>query len=193
MQLLLSRGLYDFRGVQYVDNSFGVAILENVNAQAGSQVPLRWTFDEPAGSGVSDHLPLSARFRIVGDDDPTRYQPLVNPGRAEQVSTVPRPVDYGAVKRTGVPAVRDLGSDEAVRQSGRIGQLYVVEGEVSGEKPFRIRIFAEDYLVWAFDLDLRLQIYRRYKLGDRLTILGELGQHRGQWQFVVRDRSWLDP
>lgn len=193
MHLLLTRGLYDCRGVQYVDNSFRVAILDDINAQPGSRVPWRWTFDAADGQGVSDHFPLYARFRVVEDQDPNRYLPLVNPGRPDPAPPAPRRVDYGAVQRTQVPAVRELGSDAAIRQARRIGQVYLVEGTVSGERPFRLRVFAEDYLVWAFDLDLRRQIYRRYQVGDRFTILGELGQHRGQWQFIVRDRAWLDP
>ncbi len=193
MQLLLTRGLYDFRGVQYVDNSFHVAVLDDVNAQPVTRLPRRWSFEGPGGSGVSDHFPLLARFRVVGENDPDRYQPLVNPGRPDQVSTAPRPVDYRVQPGAHAAAAREFGSDAALRQTQYIGRVYRVDGEVSGERPFRIRLFEEDYLVWAFDLDLRLEIYRRYKLGDRLKILGELGQHRGQWQFIVRDRSWLDP
>jgi endonuclease/exonuclease/phosphatase family metal-dependent hydrolase len=193
MQLLIVRGLHDFRGVQYIDNSFGVAIREDLNAQAGTRVPLSWNVIEGTGTGFSDHFPISACFRAVDDADTSRYQTLTNPGRAHQTSATPRPVDYEAVRAARVPAARDFGSDAALRQADHIGRVYRVEAEVSGEKPFRIRLFEEDYNIWAFELELRLEIYRRYQVGDRLTLYGELGIHRGQWQFIVRDASWLNP
>lgn len=193
MQMLITPGLYDYRGVQYVDNSFEVAILENVNAQAGSRVPLAWNFEGDVGGGFSDHFPVYAHFRVVDDGDPTRYLRLQIPGQAEQGADAPRSVDYAAVHRSTMPVAQRLGSDAALRQGDHVGQVYLVEARVSGERPFRVRLFEQEYTVWAHDLELRREIYRRYPVEAGMVFYGELGLHRGQWQFLVRARSWLDP
>lgn len=63
MQLIVSRGLYDFRGVQYVDNSFGVGAFHDLNMTPDGK-PFAWSF-EGAGQGFSDHFPLFAHFTVV--------------------------------------------------------------------------------------------------------------------------------
>lgn len=63
MQMMVSRGLYDFRGIQYVDNSFGVAAFEGLNVTSDG-LPFAWNF-QGAGHGFSSHFPLYARFTTV--------------------------------------------------------------------------------------------------------------------------------
>jgi endonuclease/exonuclease/phosphatase family metal-dependent hydrolase len=64
MQMLVSRGLYDFRGVQYVDNSFAVGEFPDLNADEHGE-PIGWSFRGIAGSGFSVHFPLYAKFITV--------------------------------------------------------------------------------------------------------------------------------
>jgi len=63
MQMIISRGLYDFRGVQYVDNSFGVGAFQDLNVTPDGK-PYAWSF-HGAGQGFSEHFPLFARFTVV--------------------------------------------------------------------------------------------------------------------------------
>lgn len=63
MQMIISRGLYDFRGVQYVDNSFGVGAFQDLNITPDGR-PFAWSF-QGAGQGFSEHFPLFARFTVV--------------------------------------------------------------------------------------------------------------------------------
>jgi hypothetical protein len=72
MHLIVSRGLYDYRGVQYVDNSFAVAKFPGLNVDA-TGVPVRWSGDGQTGSGFSDHFPISARFTTVKDGRTDRW------------------------------------------------------------------------------------------------------------------------
>lgn len=192
MQMMITTGLYDHRGVQYVDNSFEVLALPGRNAQLGSGVPIAWQFLGDDGAGYSDHLPIRARFRVVDDDQTERFMQLADPSQGRSSRTA-RPVDYQAVKRADVPRALELDRDEAVRVAEHVGHVFLVEATVSGERPFRVRLFQQDYTVWAFDIDLRRTIYRRFPLGQPMHFYGELGMHRGQWQFVVRDPSWLRP
>jgi len=64
MQMLVSRGLYDFRGVQYVDESFGVGEFSDLNQDERGE-PIGWSFGGLAGSGFSTHFPLYAKFITV--------------------------------------------------------------------------------------------------------------------------------
>ncbi len=192
MQMMITRGLYDYQGVQYVDNSFDVAILEGLNAQRGSQIPIRWNFFNGDGAGFSDHFPIYSRFRVSNEDDSQAFVDLESPGTEATTSTAARTVDYTQVKSIPLPRLRDLGSDNAIRSSENLGHVFRIEATVTGERPFRVTVFNEEYNVWAFDIDLRRKIYERYVVGDPLVIVGEVGIHEGNWQFVVRDISWLD-
>jgi hypothetical protein len=64
MQMLVSRGLYDFRGVQYVDGSFGVGEFPDLNMDARGE-PIGWSFNGLYGSGFSVHFPIYAKFITV--------------------------------------------------------------------------------------------------------------------------------
>jgi endonuclease/exonuclease/phosphatase family metal-dependent hydrolase len=63
MQMIVSRGLYDLSGVQYIDDSFEVAAFAGVNVNAEGK-PYRWSF-QGIGRGYSKNFPLVARFRTV--------------------------------------------------------------------------------------------------------------------------------
>jgi hypothetical protein len=71
--------------------------------------------------------------------------------------------------------------------------VFLIDAVVSGERPFRIRIFEQEYTVWAFDVNLRREVYSRFPLDKKIKVYAELGLHNGEWQFVVRDTSWLKP
>lgn len=75
MQLMVSRGLYDFRGVQYIDNSFGVAAYEGLNATPEGK-PVSWSF-KGAGQGFSEHFPIYARFMSVRNNRTDQFVRLM--------------------------------------------------------------------------------------------------------------------
>jgi len=193
MQMMITRGMHDYQGIQYVDNSFVVAILEDFNAQPGSQTPLAWRKVNGQGGGVSDHFPIAARFRVVTEDDPHSFFQLDHPSIEQpEIDTQPLPVDYSQLPKQTLPTTRQLGSDQAIQRASQLGKVYRVAGTVSGEKPFVIKIFEDDYKVWSFDRDFRMEIYRRFPVGSSIEFYGELDFHEGLWQFVVRDPSWLE-
>jgi len=78
MQMLVSRGLYDFRGVQYVDNSFGVAEFPGLNTNEHGE-PWGWSSSGMAGSGFSVHFPLYAKFITVRNNRADVYLALTPP------------------------------------------------------------------------------------------------------------------
>lgn len=193
MQMMVTRGLYDYQGVQYVDNSFRVAVFEDLNAQPGSQTPLAWRKVQGTGGGFSDHFPIAASFRVIKEDDPNSFFQLEFPGLEHpEKDAVPLLVDYSGLPKDRLESTAELGSDQAIQQVARMGRVLRVKGTVSGEMPFVIRLFEDDYKVWAFDRDFRIEIYKRFPLGSSIEFYGELDFHEGMWQFVIRDPDWLD-
>jgi hypothetical protein len=191
MHLILSRGLYDYRGVQYVDNSFAVGKFVGLNADAGG-VPVRWSFDGAGGSGFSDHFPISARFVTVSDNRPDRYLALRNgsveqPGPVEVVR-----IDYAHLDLPGIavsPAALPAGT--AIRTEALKGKIFLVEGRVAGSARLAVEFRGETYDVWSYDEALRTKLRATYQERATLRFYGELGQFRDRWQFIVRDASWV--
>ncbi len=193
MQLIISRGLYNQHGIQYHDNSFGVLAVEGLNAQRGTGMPIRWVFGEDDGGGFSDHLPIYARFHVVNVNAPRRYIEIQSPGNEATGTAKLRWVDYKAALKVEHPSVHDLAGDNEIKDFSKLGHIFRVKGKVSGEKPLRIRIFEDDYNLWAFDVEMRRAIYAKLTVGAEFDIIAELGIHEGQWQFVIRDLAWLAP
>lgn len=78
MQMIVSRGVYDFRGIQYVDNSFGIAAYEELNATAAGE-PYKWSF-KGIGQGYSEHFPIFAKFTTVKTNRIDQYISLPQRG-----------------------------------------------------------------------------------------------------------------
>ncbi|MBX3419337.1 MAG: hypothetical protein KF851_17160 [Pirellulaceae bacterium] len=193
MQLIVSRGLYDCHGIQYRDNSFGVLAIEGLNAQHGTKMPIRWAFADGDGSGYSDHLPVYAKFRVVKDKAPRRFVELENPSNETVQAKEPRKVDYGLALKMELPKINNLQSDDEIKNLQKLGHLFRIEAKVSGDKPFRVKVFEDEYNLWAFDVEMRKKVYERFKVSDSMDFVGELGVHNGNWQFVIRDLEWLTP
>jgi hypothetical protein len=190
MHIIISRGLYDHRGVQYIDNSFGVAKVVGVNADATGR-PIRWT-NQGSGSGFSDHLPVFARFTTVADNDTSRWLALRNPSVEEESGANVQRLNYAAmdltklaVKSTDIPGGADLRDGTWNRK------IFRVEGKVVGERPFTVEFRGQNWEVFAHDKELRTEFYKSHKVGERVRFYGELGSYQGRWQFVIPDKSWI--
>lgn len=190
MHVIVSRGLYDYRGVQYVDNSFGVAKIPGLNADAKG-LPLRWSGDGPAGSGFSDHFPIYAKFVTVTDGRADRYLPLRN-ASAETPTVEAVKIDYAKidVEKTAITAAQ-VPADTSIRSDAYKGKLFRVEGKVAKPKRLGVEFMGETYDVWSYDETLRNKLREQHKEGDTLRFYGELNQYRERWQFVIHDASWV--
>ena len=190
MHLIISRGLYDYRGVQYVDNSFGVARIEGVNADSTGR-PVRWT-NSGEGDGFSDHFPVFARFTTVSDNATDRWLALRRPSDRDETSANVQRINYAsmdltklAVKQSDIPAGADL------RDGSWNRKIFRVEGRVVGDRPFTIEFRGQKWEVFAHDRELRTEFYKDHKIGDQVRFYGELGTFQGRWQFVIPDKSWI--
>jgi len=185
MQKMITPGLYDFRGVQYVDNSFEVVILDGFNAHTPLQIPKRWS-NAAGGSGVSDHFPVAARFRVVPDDEADRRKQLANPG-TEDGSAEKLRVGFENLQPSAVPA---FTAAMARNPGAHDGGIFLVQGKIIVENPLTLEVAGQPFLLWSRDIDLRRHM-QKYPEGSEVELIGEVGMHRGKWQFLVFDRSWL--
>lgn len=190
IQLIVSRGLYDCRGVQYVDNSFAVARFPGLNADAAGG-PVRWD-NMGNGAGFSDHFPVSARFRTVADNAPGKWMPLTHAAGTEEATAVVTRVAHDAIDLAEISVTENRIPPSANLQDGSWNRkLFRVEGKVVGEHPFRIEFHGLVWEVYAPDPALRTEIWNAHHVGDAIRFYGELGSYKGRWQFVVQDRSWV--
>jgi endonuclease/exonuclease/phosphatase family metal-dependent hydrolase len=185
MQKMITPGLYDHHGVQYVDNSFAVVILDGINAHTPLRIPKRWS-NTAGGSGASDHFPIAARFRVVEDADKERRQELVGPGRDDGAAE-PLTVGFESLRPSSVPEfTAAMAGDPGPHDGG----IFLVRGRVSVVNPQTLDVHGHPFLLWSRDLELRKHM-QRYPEGAQVELIGELGMHRGRWQFIVTHRNWL--
>jgi hypothetical protein len=191
MQLIISRGLYDYNGVQYVDNSFTVAKFPGLNAD-DKGLPLRWTFDGAAGAGVSDHFPIAAKFVTVTDGRRDRYLTLRNASDGRAISAPRKTVDHSKVDLEKVAVRFDtLAAGTNIRTAEFKGKIFRVEGRVGSGPRLTVEFRGEMYDVWSFDEALRTKLRADHPEGATLRCYAELGQYRERWQFVIQDVSWV--
>lgn len=190
IQIIISRGLYDFRGVQYIDNSFAVLRLPGVNATAEG-TPLRWSNDGPAGSGYSDHFPVYARFKVVTDNLPDKWLALTRPSESdESPATPPKAPEkrYVLADAVRLSTIRDVAT---LRDGSLTGKLVLVEGRVGPGKRLIVEARGDTWDVWVPEPGLREAIRSRWREGKAVSFYGILGQFKGKWQFTIEHADWV--
>ena len=191
MNLIVSRGLYDQRGVQYEDNSFSVMKITGLNADVLGR-PQRWKPLPAPGSGFSDHFPLYARFRTVTDNRTDRWMPLTKPNTDEAGGTLK--VDYGPVElfRTALkPADLPKGAD--LRDGSYTGKIFFVTapGFLNDKGYVMVTVNGQDYEVYSRTKSIRDDLRARVRDARELSFYGELGTFKGTWQFLVQGKEWV--
>ena len=191
MQLIVSRGLYDYRGVQYVDNSFGLHRIPGLSVDAAG-APVRWEAGGPTGRGFSDHLPIHARFTVVTDQQPDRWLALTRPAQGE-TRAEPRRVDYSGADLAALALSPDsLPPDANLHDGSWNGRLFRIDADVVPDRHPRVRVRGQEFEVYGVSDAVRDPLHEQRRRG-RMSFYGELGTFKGRWQFVVRDVSWVQP
>lgn len=194
MHLILSRGLYDQRGVQYVDNSFTVLKIPGLNADIFGR-PIRWSRGETPG-GFSDHFPILAKFRVAHENDKSRWIGLTRPGVMETGRDEPIAVDYSVVDLFKTALTFDkLPPGSNMRDGSWNGRVFFVEAPATMDerKIVRVTVGGEEYELFTHNQDLRSRIREAVRSNQKLAFYGELGIFRGRWQFVLHGKEWLPP
>ncbi|MBE2204141.1 MAG: endonuclease/exonuclease/phosphatase family protein [Chthoniobacterales bacterium] len=192
LHMILSRGLYDQNGVQYVDNSFQVMKIPGLNADVYGR-PIRWSRSKNPG-GFSDHFPISARFRTVDDGDKSRWMALNKPSVSEAESDAPIPVETSPVNLFDTALkTAELPPETALRDGSYNGRVFFVEGPASIDERgiAHVVVLGQDYEIFTHDKDLRPAIREQIRKDSRVSFYGELGTYRGRWQFVLHGKEWF--
>jgi hypothetical protein len=191
MHLIISRGLYDLRGIQYVDNSFGVARFPGLNADSGG-VPVRWTEEPPAGRGFSDHFPIFARFTTTDENRPDKFIPLTKASGAETTSEVAtHKVDMRKTDFASAIVLAKLPPGTDLQDGTWTGKLFRIEAPALRENLLRIEVGGQTYDVFSRQKPVREALQAQRRADGKLTCYGELGTYKGNWQFLVKSIDWV--
>lgn len=189
MQMLITRGLYDQRGVQYVDGSFGVVKIPSLNMSVLG-LPKRWSFAGRVGSGFSDHFPICAKFVTVTENRTDHYLSLRNPAKDTGLANA-LAVDYAKVDLAAIALTMDqLPAGATLRDESLLGRIIKVEGEIGASSRLTVEVRHDVFDIWSFDPGLRDRLRAQWKAGQKVAFYGELNQYKDRWQFIVRDLSW---
>jgi endonuclease/exonuclease/phosphatase family metal-dependent hydrolase len=184
MQIMISPGLYDYYGVQYVDNSFEVGIWPGKNVYETSGAPNRWSaFGD--GHGYSDHLPISMRFRVVRDDDTSRVKTLLDPGYTDNELWSPIAVTNRLPNAGEYIDVTTVSG--SLRTSAYFDKLFLVEA--TPDSRGRVTVNGEIYDTYSPVFDTRVKLGQRSE--DVVQFYGRLGLFRGNWQFVIESDEYI--
>jgi endonuclease/exonuclease/phosphatase family metal-dependent hydrolase len=189
MQMLLARGLYDRHGIQYVDNSFFRLAVPGLTVEPALGRPTPWTH-YGGGAGCSDHLPVGARFRVVCAGPRGTFKEVANPTREAELSGWLPPVPYASVDPRTAPPAEELVALTPAERALRFGEVFRVRTPLAAVNPPRVRIGDLELVLHAFDRDLAGRL-AQLQPGAALDFLGDLGEFRGQIQFVIQHPAWL--
>lgn len=191
MHIILSGGLYDFHGIQYIDNSFARLQKPGMNADLVTGSPIRWA-QVGNGAGYSDHFPLLAWFQVVPDGEKNRFLALKNPSKETVVPTELFRVDYAAADLMSAPRATVLTAESPLQGPDHYGKVLLVESVVSGKNPLQVTVGQETFQIWSFDEEIRTRLDLDYSIGKPFSFYGELNRFRGNWQFIIQHENWLD-
>lgn len=183
MHLIISRGLADGKGVDYVGGSFGALVLPGLNAHAYPVSPWRWTGYGP-GAGISDHFPIKAVFAVretPGKPPLTRTE--ISP--AEGLPAFPAELDLSKLRNAKMlPA---LSTEEAAKS---IGELFVIEGIFNGGAKPSITVGEIRYALYVPD-PKTLEALKATKKDSAVRWVGQLNFFRGQFEFAIASPDWI--
>lgn len=176
MHVLVTRGLYDSHGVGYIDGSFGSIQVPGLNVDAIGR-PLEWSFAGDRGAGVSDHLPLIARFEIR-DGRKGEFVELEAWSKGDDAPDVELPLEYVSGMRLDLELEDGTKfnqvSDDAL--SDYVGKMFTVRAEVKEVQPLSIEVHG---VLWPAYVP-NPEVFKS------VQALHQKGAHR----FVVRPGFW---
>ena len=185
IQILVTRGLGDGKGVDYVPGSFHHVRVPGVNSHEPLGLPWRWTNYGP-GWGASDHFPVIATFRVGSNASSNGLAlPQTSLPQKEAVKVGFDKIDRSKLRNSSV--LKNATPEDLAKA---MGEFFVVEGTLSKIRPLEIDVDGKPYSLHSFDKNLKDAI-RAMAKGSQVKIVGELGLFKGKLQFVIRDSSWI--
>lgn len=185
IQILVTRGLGDGKGVEYVPGSFHHLLVPGVNCREPLGLPWHWT-NYGHGAGASDHFPVVATFRVGQGAEPASKQTA----KSSEPQHEALKVGYEKIDRSKLRNATVLQAASEEQLANAIGEIFVVEGVITKKRPVLIQVGGREYSLYSYDENLR-KVFSTFEKGQSKKLLGELGLFKGKLQFVVQDASWL--
>ncbi len=180
MQIMITSGMYDGQGIQYVDNSFSVGDF-GFNTFSTSGEPKRWssTF---SGSGYSDHLPISMKFKVASKTaDISSYSTNDNEKW--------KPIGLGySVPQDFISEDEFLAEDP--RTTPRFYNEYVY-ATATVTKDYDFVVGGITFDVYAPSFRLNDVLKEVAGTDQEIKFYGRFSQYRGNWQFIVESPEFI--
>lgn len=190
MHIILSQGLYDYSGIQYVDNSFSVVRIPGVNAERNWLVPVRPWIAGKTGGGYSDHFPLLARFRTVDDGDNTRYLNLEKPGKEALEDAQPISIGYDTLTKENTLDARILVPMDRGSLSKYYDRLFHVAAKYE-QGTGVIVIGSNKFKLYSHKRKVK-SLIKALPGNEALNFFGKLSEYKGKLEFIIDHPSWLE-
>jgi len=182
MHLLITRGLYDESGIQYVDGSFDKLLMPGFNIDTLGR-PLEWSFAGNAGGGVTDHLPVYARFKVSSGESGV-FVDLENPSAGDDAPDFEMPLGYmtdPSVEFEDGAFLSEIGDADL---GPYMGKLYKVDAKILKMRPLTLEIGDAVWGAYAPGDDLQAELACLSQSSTHRLIV-KLGVWKGKRQFVV--------
>ena len=187
MQILISHGMYDESGVQYVDNSFAVGKFIGLNAYRYSGAPRSWT-SYGRGKGYSDHLPVSMEFRVTSKNNPGASITLKEPSRSDDHSGKMVPITFTPPDTSQVYRL-DAVNPDSLTEYRYYDELFYVNRKISTDGT--IQAGNKNIEVYSGDPKVRAMLKEAAAKGGELRFFARLREYRNKLEWVIDSPEYL--
>lgn len=188
MQMIITPGLVDKKGVDYADGSFRSHPIAGLNAEKRWLTPIGWHF-YGKGHGYSDHLPISALF-TYGDADSVTSRPPQLPLVATLNDEGRLTIDYPQFRKTQVHSIRELRNFDAHTLAQNFGELYFINTRLENSERPTLKIGKRLFELYGGHPEVA-EWLRSLKPKQRIRIYGMLDEYKGQLQFTIHHPEWI--
>ena len=189
MQIIISKGLANGSGVDYVGGSFGAVIIDGLNAKSQARLPNPVTLYGP-GAGVSDHFPVMANLTVINKDEKAGV-PLK---RAEITPSEALLEVAGPIDRSKLPRASSLEKMSAEQVANSINDLFVIDGTFlgGGKKTSAVKVGEKTYNLYLSNNKVTQSIKSVAK-GTAVQWVGILHFHNNELEFEINNTNFLLP
>jgi hypothetical protein len=100
-------------------------------------------------------------------------------------------VDYATVDLNLATDLAALPKHTEILDGSWTGRLFKVSGTVVTDGELKIRVHGKVFDLYAPQRDVRDLLLAQSISGKTINFYGELGTYRGNWQFVIKDATWM--
>ncbi|HKJ46065.1 MAG TPA: hypothetical protein VJ991_09590 [Balneolales bacterium] len=187
MQIMISSGLYDYEGIQYVDNSYKVGSFDGLNVESYDNAPERWS-SIGSGKGFSDHFPVSMQFRVVDENNFAQKMQLKNPGHNDDNKWKPIPVITKKPDMSQAYKPEKL-EDISLRQVKYFDKLFYLEKPISSK--MNVLVKGQVYRVYSNNRKVRQTLKQNAGKSTVLHFFARLSKYRDTWEFVIDTPDYI--